>query len=465
MNTSLVTFTSCVSDLTYCGHPSVDQNLIDCSPAKQPWPTAGHHYRCLHTKPVPTLLHLKSLLSRYGQPVTWVINDNEYQNLNGTLPYLKKFQAEGDAILVTFEIVQRPSPVDRRDTEAVLRYAERQCRSDGLRIDGVWSLKYLPDDLRALAKLSAEFPWAANLAGSCWMQGNHVDDSGWKGCPFGPYYPNVQNVKASVRPHSDDVRPLLMMPWLTRDFATGIRMDRIEPYGLDPADPSRPEIGGFDSVKDSGKYLAKVLNQTLLNAPHAGVQVIRLHEEVRCYFDEGHDKDDVIAQMFDEIARHGDGCRKVTLAEAFDIYRTENPFGAQYSLYSGASLDWRYPQDAILLYEDGDCQLHFLRSLGSRPYRLYDYTTCKQDRDGLYYPEAILPAPLLDMQRTDNEVRIRLDVQPVLGQGSRYALAVWGEPMLHRVEADIPCRHLETHDGNHLLLFRLQPGSYMIRLV
>lgn len=144
------------------------KTFIDCSSREIPWVNSFIHWRAPNTYPVETLIHLKNLLSEYNQPVTWVINDSEYMGFDGTLPFLKQFQDEGDSVLITYEIVQRPSPVDRNNTEEVLRDAYQKCTDAGLRVDGVWSLKFWESDIKALIRLSKDFSWAKNIAGACW---------------------------------------------------------------------------------------------------------------------------------------------------------------------------------------------------------------------------------------------------------------------------------------------------------
>jgi hypothetical protein len=462
MKKTLITFTSNVSDLTYSGHPSMNENFIDCSPRVIPWPETRHHWKCPNTEPVKTLLHLKELMNGYQQPVTWVINDNEYTNLNGTLPFLKKFQEGGDSIMVTFEIVQRPSPVDRKNTEEVLRYAQRKCSEAGIRIDGVWSLKFWKSDIDALVRLTEEFDWAGNLAGACWMQGNHIDDSGWRGCPFGAYYPALNNIKGCQSPREN--KKLVMMPWLTRDFATGIHLDRVEPYGLDPADPSRPSLGGFQSEEQSGEYLSEIVLQMMKNAELNFPNMIRIHEEVRCYFDEGHDKDKVINKIFSAIGLKEKNCLKVTIKDAFQAFREENPEGSNAYLYSGKILDWRYAEEDVMLYEDGSCQLHFKKCLGNYPYRIYDYKKRYEDRDGRYYQESIFPVLPITVKRCSEFIELLFDVEDDYNCDSPYALVIWKEPQFSHMEADFACKHLKTYDGNHLIIFNLEKGRHGLKL-
>jgi hypothetical protein len=462
MKKTLITFTSSVSDLTYAGHPSIDANFIDCSPREIPWPDTAIHRRSPNTDPVHTIIHLKNLLREFNQPVTWVINDNEYMNLNGTMPYLAAFQQEGDSILVTYEIVQRPSPVDRSDTEAVLRYAHARCAEAGLTIDGVWSLKFWNSDIEALLRLSREFPWAANLAGACWLQANHIDDAGWRGCPYGPYYPALHNIKGCQPPPTNG--NLVMMHWLTRDFATGIQLDRIEPYGLDPADPSRPEIGGFAGEREAGAYVGELAKQLLANQSGNETLNLRIHEEVRHYFDEGHDKDIVIRSLYESIDTAGDRCRKTTLKEAFTAFRQENPHGDNPYLYSGTSLDPRYPREKIMLYEDGDCQMHFRMSAGHYPYRIYNYAARFEGGDSREYPVEVFPVVPIEMTDYPDRLEIRFEVGSRCRPGTRYAFAVWERPELHAAESALTFRHLKSHDGNHLLLFELSEGNHLFLL-
>jgi len=461
MRPSIITFTSSVSDLLYCGHPSVDENFIDCSPREIPWPETKFHWRSPNTDPVKTLKHLKNLLNEYNQPVTWVINDNEYCNLNGTLPYLKQFQEEGDSILITYEIVQRPSPVNRKNTEEVLSYASRKCSEAGLEIDGVWSLKFWNSDIEALLRLSHEFGWAKNIAGACWLQGNHIDDSGWRGCPYGAYYPAVNNIKGCQHPEENG--RLVMMHWLTRDFATGISLDRIEPYGLDPADPSRPEIGGFENEAEAGDYLGKLAVQVINNINNSPC-IIRINEEVRCYFDEGHNKDEVIRRLYQAIDTSGHNCLKTTIRKAYEIYRQENPEGNNSYLYSGTSLDKRYPKEKVMLYEDGRYQMHFKESMGCYPYRIYNYLRRCKGGDVSDYPVSVFPVISLEFREEEKGIEICFSVNRRCGNGSVYALAVWDRPDLDIVKTKIDIKHIKSHDGNHLLIFNLLEGQYSINL-
>lgn len=463
MKPSLITFTSCVSDLSYAGHPSKDENFIDFSNRKVLWPETKLDWRSPNTDTVKTLIHLKEMLKSYEQPVTWVINDGEYMNLNGTLPYLKEYQKNGDSILITYEIVQRPSPVNRKNIEEVLRYAEQKCTEAGLHIDGIWSLKFIKSDVEAIIKLSKKFPWARNLAGACWLQEGQIDDSGWRGCPFGPYYPALNNIRGCSLPNENG--NLVMMQWLTRDFATGIQLDRIASYGLDPADPAKSETGGFGDESVAGEYLGDVALQTVQNVSDNAPNIVRIHEEIRGYYDEGHDKDIIIHKIYQALRNAEKDCIKTTLKEAFDIFRRENPNGNNSYLYSGTTLDKRFLKDNIMLYEDGSCQIHFKRSLGNYPYRIYDYSKLGYGiSDNDYYPVTIFPVLPLELKRVSCGIEIGFTVPERCSDGSIYALAIWNEPELKFTKSDFEVKHVKSHDGNHVLLFRLEKGRHFIKL-
>ncbi len=458
---AIITFSSHVSEMSCAGHPGNDDNLVDVSNRKSVPPWVNHRHYCPNTDPVQAIRHVKALLSKHSQPVTWIINDNEYTNNNGTLPYLKKYQEDGDSIYVTFEITQRPSPVNRKNTEEVLRYHHEKCSEVGLRIDGVWSIKFWQSDIYALLKLSKEFEWAKNLAGACFYQGGHVDDSGWKGCPLGPYYPALNNIKGcQTPPVKYDV---VMTHWLSRDFSACLQLDKMEAWGLDPADPARPRIGGFYSEQEAGDYLASVAIQFVDNTPTNLPNIVRIHEETRCYFDEGHNKDIIIDKIYDALNNRKDEIIKLPLNEATKIFREENPEGSNSYLYSGVTLDKRFPQDKAMLYEDGRCQIHYKKSIGNYMYRMYDYTRQANDSNSADYPFKVFPYIPYKITNIDGGIELQFRIDQNLAKGI-YSFAIWERPDLNRAESTLMFKHIKSHDGNHVVLFQMTEGEHTIRL-
>jgi len=155
----LLSFTCPVSRFTYAGHPSRG--------------TLYEHTNDLHD----AVRRIARIADRHGQPVSWVINDQEYLNREGLMPWLLDRREKGDSILVTMELTTSPPEVDKRDAEAVLRWIGDRTRQAGFVPDGLWSLKFFESDLQAILRLPAEeFSWARNLAGSCWHQ-EGIDDS------------------------------------------------------------------------------------------------------------------------------------------------------------------------------------------------------------------------------------------------------------------------------------------------
>ena len=144
-----LTYTCPVSRFTYAGHPR-----------------AGHLYE--HTNDLRDAVErIKRIASSHGQPVSWVINDQEYLNREGLLPDLLRWKAEGDSLLVTMDYPDAVTSGLRRTTDMVRGVLERT--------RGDLTVATRQDSLqRALARLErkvspssdAAWPAAGGLTGS-----------------------------------------------------------------------------------------------------------------------------------------------------------------------------------------------------------------------------------------------------------------------------------------------------------
>jgi hypothetical protein len=264
-----LTYTCPVSRKTYDGHPR-----------------NGHLYT--HDNDLEeAILTIHAIARTYNQPVSWVINDQEYTDQEGLLHYFKKWQDEGDSILVTMELTTDPAGVDKYDTEAVIRWIDARCKDAGLRVDGLWSLRFLESDIAAISKLfGEEFPWTRNLAGSCWHQ-YEIDNSTWGGCPFMPYYPSLKNIRASA----DEGEPgeYLMFEWLSRDPNAILHGGGAAVFSLDPADTNRADAGGFDNEPDALSYSNRLISELGKQIALNDTIVININEEARHFQTEGHE--------------------------------------------------------------------------------------------------------------------------------------------------------------------------------
>ncbi len=385
-----LTYTCPVSRVTYAGHPS-----------------HGTLYR--HTNDLPDAIHrIKTIARRHGQPVSWVINDQEYLNLEGLLPEILRFQSEGDSVLVTMELTTSPAEVDKTDTAAVIRWIGARCREAHLAPDGLWSLKFYESDLTAIASLpGAEYPWTRNLAGSCWHQLG-IDESNWLGCPYNPYYPALWNSKAPAG--SGDPHDFLMLEWLTRDMQACISGGFPATFSLDPADANRRDQGGFANEPDALRYSVRLIDETARQIAFNPTVVVNINEEARHYQTEGHDKDFMLDGMFRRFAEirrdppSGVDVKQAAYADVWAAWRGRHP-ETPAQVYVSRDLDWRQgeipgagdynhraPGDMSVLYQDASVQMAFLRSRGSLPVEFYRYADhCPGADSNDSYPTSRLP--------------------------------------------------------------------------
>ncbi len=378
------TYTCPVSRKTYAGHPK-DGYL---------------HVNDNDIEEAINIIH--GLARKHSQPVTWVINDQEYTDCEGLLHYFQKFQSEGDAIYVTMELTTSPEDVDKNDTARVLRWIDKRCREAGIHIDGLWSLRFLESDIQAVLSLPAEdYPWTRNIAGACWHQLG-IDDATWGGVPFGPYRPSRVNVRRPAQPDEDI--GLVMMEWVTRDIPAILSGGFPATFTLDPADANRKDAGGFMCEKEALEYSVNLIRETAGNSLSASPVIVNINEEARHYQNEGHDKTYMLDGMF-AVAGEFENARRVTYKEASEVVRQECPADKS-RLFVANSVDYRRDSDVGAIYEDCDLQAGFLRSHGMMPVEVYDYEKCYPGSDGNDpYPQETLDNVTLESSKI--EVRDR----------------------------------------------------------
>lgn len=375
-----LTYTCPVSRFTYAGHPS-------------------HGTLHEHTNDLADAVgRIKGHASRYGQPVSWVINDQEYLNLEGLMPDFIRWQAEGDSILVTLELTTSPEGVDKTDTAAVLGWISERCQEAGFTPDGLWSLKFFESDLAAINTLSNdEYPWARNLAGSCWHQ-EGIDDSTWLGCPYNPYYPALWNSKAAAQP--DEPQDFLMLEWLTRDITAILSGGFPATFSLDPADANRKDAAGFSTEQAALEYSNRLIDETARQVAFNPTVVVNINEEARHYQTEGHDKDLMLDGMFARFAGiRSSGLPGVEVYQAgyrevWSAFRQRHPVTPE-RIFVTSDLDprdasqmtgpgayaFKVAGDTAVLYEDAQVQMCFLRSKGALPVEFYNYADKAPGKD------------------------------------------------------------------------------------
>ncbi len=364
---SFLTYTCPISDKTYAGYPNFGQ-FID-----------------FKTDVLRACQIIHDIARRNGQPVTWVINDQEYTNQQGLLPYLKKWQGEGDAIVVTLELITKPPEVDLRDTKRILRWIDKKCKEVGLAIDGLWSIKFYESDLRAILELPAEeFPWTRNLAGSAWHQYG-IDDSTWGGCPYQPYYPALNNIKGASNPSENG--DILMLEWLSRDINAILRGGNPAVFSLDPADPNRVKAGGFWNEEEALEYSLRLMEELVKQKGSNETNIIDINEEARGWFSEGHEKTYMLGNMLSY--GHRELAEKVVQASYKDIWRIfrERHKETPERLYVIGNLDYRQLDEDSILFENEEVQMCFLESKGMLPIKLWDYTKRYPGGDNIPYPQ------------------------------------------------------------------------------
>lgn len=402
------TYTCPVSRKTYAGHPR-----------------DGHLYT--HNNDLEEAVSIiHSLARRHSQPVTWVINDQEYTDQEGLLHYFRRFHDEGDSILVTMELTTSPSGVDKYDTQAVLAWIDDRCREAGLHIDGLWSLRFLESDLAAISGLDCErFGWARNLAGSCWHQIG-IDESTWGGCPYNPYYVSRRNVRAPARPGESG--EFLMFEWLSRDIPAILAGGFPATFSLDPADSNRRDSGGFDNEPDALRYSQSLISELARQVRLNPTVVINVNEEARHFQTEGHDKAFMLDGMF-ACATRIQGMRRIGYGELYSEFRRREPRTPD-RLFVCESVDWRAPKDTAALYEDVDCQMGFLRSAGPLPVEYFDYAADHQGQDSNEaYPQtgmAGVKVKSVNVESTVDGVDISLEIESERGgPAPGVGLMVW----------------------------------------
>ncbi len=467
----LLSFTCPVSRFTYAGHPSRG--------------TLYEHTNDLHD----AVRRIARIADRHGQPVSWVINDQEYLNREGLMPWLLERRERGDSLLVTMELTTSPPDVDKRDTVAVLRWIAEQAARAGFTPDGLWSLKFYESDLEAILRLpAAGFGWTRNLAGSCWHQ-EGIDDSTWLGCPYNPYYPAVWNSKAPASP--EEQQPFLMLEWLTRDINAILHGGFPATFSLDPADSNRKDAGGFACEADALRYSLALIDETARQIAFNSTVVVNINEEARHYQTEGHDKDFMLDGMFRRFAEiaadppPGVTVRQAACRDVWREFRQRHPCTPR-TLWLARDLDWREGDipgansayanrprgDLALLYQDASLQAGFLRSRGPLPVEMFDYTARVSGGDSNDpYPQCCLPPLQLrarEMDASRGEVSVRLVIHAAEEAGL-CPIVLWDAPVRgdEQVIATEGCiRSAHPAPGGLFLLLQLISGTNeaMVRL-
>ncbi|MEI6916227.1 MAG: hypothetical protein WCL39_13915 [Armatimonadota bacterium] len=373
---------------------------------------------------------IKRIASQHGQPVSWVINDQEYLNLEGLLPDFLRWQKEGDSILVTMELTTSPAGVDKMDTERVIKWIGGQCEKAGFTPDGLWSLKFYETDLEALGALPADkYGWTRNLAGACWHQLG-IDESTWLGVPYNPYYVAPWNAKAAAQPR--DSQEFLMLEWLTRDITAILSGGFAATFSLDPADANRRDAGGFQTETEALRYSVDLIDETARQIALNDTVVVNINEEARHYQTEGHDKDFMLDGMFARFAQIASkqGALQAPCKDVWKHFRSRYKQTPQ-TIWACNDLDWRRGEiagagetynnrvagDCSVLFQDFDVQMLFLRSKGHAPVEIYNYAdhNCGGNTNEQY---PCKPAPEISIGD------VRLDQQP---DGLRIDLKCAGE--------------------------------------
>jgi len=342
--------------------------------------------------PVEGFQRMADLAHGQGVPVTWLVNARSAEGLQRELDdFHHRF---GDDIgLVWGSSTATPGGAanpgaDLERLRQLFPWSKVNIVGSGHRSNAM---------VRDLAGLGVEGLW-----GSCWEQ-IEVDDVTDRGAPWGTYYISMENYKAPAAAPT----PLVSFEWTARDLCKSLHSGNPTIFSSDPNDVARadlvhgPEIG----------YWAAMADQYHRNLAHNDLVFFAMHQEAHemehsevCHAYTPEEIADTAEMMdaFFAYVKRKPGVELLTLPQAADLYRAQNPRGTApaYMLCddipTGPMAYWYTkgtpvgPWPRTFLYYDADCQLAFIEGK-FEPILLRNYRGATDPHDQHYFAERDLP--------------------------------------------------------------------------
>lgn len=360
------------------------------------------------------------------------------------------------------------------------------------------------DDPRAdLKRLRALFPWSKvsivgsghrsnemvhqlaelgieGLWGSCWEQ-IEIDEITDRGAPWGTYYISPDNFKAPAAKPA----PLVSFEWTARDLCKSVHSGNPTIFSSDPNDVARADlVHGRDIA-----YWAAMFDQYHRNLAHNDLVFFAMHQEAHEmeYSDvcRSYTPEDIAdsAEMMDalfEYVQSKPGVELMTLPQAADAYRQQNPHGTApaYMLFddipTGPMAYWYTkgtppgPWPRTFLYYDADCQLAFIEGK-FEPVLLRNYRGAGDPDDKHFFAEREVPKVRVPygkemVESGDFEFTILSDKALPFGVAFWYDFARWrvreveGAADWRQIEDTLLFVRLDVPTGTTTLRVRLTPA-------
>lgn len=404
-----------------------------------------------------------------GVPVTWLVNAKSGEAFK---PDLDGFhQRFGDDVGLAWGS-STATPGEANDPRADL--ARMRELFPWSRVNIVGSGGRSNALVRELAGLGVEGLW-----GSCWEQ-IETDDITDRGAPWGTYYISLENFKAPAAAPT----PLVSFEWTARDLCKSLHSGNPTIFSYDPNDVARADlVHGRDIA-----YWAAMFDQYHRNLAHNDLVFFAMHQEAhemeysevcRSYTpDEIADAAEMMDAFF-EYLQAKPGVELMTLPQAADLYRRENPRGTApaYMLFddiaTGPMAYWYTkgapigPWPRTFLYYDAECQLAFIEGK-FEPILLRNYRGANEPDDRYYFAERDVPKVRLPYGREmvesgDFEFAIESEKALPFGMAFWYDFARWrildvrGATHWKQIEDKLVFLRLNVPAGRTTVRVRLAP--------
>ena len=327
-----------------------------------------------------------------GVPVTWLVNARSAEELQRELEdFHRRF---GDEVGLVWG-ASTATPGRAESARADLERVRQLCPWSQVKIVG--SGQRSNAMARELAGLGVDGLW-----GSCWEQ-IEVDEVTDRGAPWGTYYISMENFKAPAA----QATPLLSFEWTARDLCKSLHSGNPTIFSSDPDDVARaglcrgPEIGYWEAMFDQyHRNLAH--NDLVFFAMHQEAHEMEHSDVCRAYSPEDIAGSADMMDAFFAYVKSKPGVEMMTLPQAADLYREQNPQGTApaYMLFddiaTGPMAYWYAkgtpagPWPRTFLYYDAECQLAFIEGKFA-PILLRNYRGATDPDDPHYFAERDVP--------------------------------------------------------------------------
>jgi len=423
-----------------------------------------------HGLPKEGFHRMADVAHRRDVPVTWLVNARSAEAFKNELNDFHRRFGDGVGLLwgsSTATPGQAEDPgADLERLRKLFPWSEVKIVGSGHRSNAM---------VRRLADLGIEGLW-----GSCWEQ-IEIDEITDRGAPWGTYYISMENFKAPAAKPT----PLVSFEWTARDLCKSLHSGNPTIFSSDPNDVARADlVHGRDIA-----YWTAMFDQYHRNMAHNDLVFFSMHEEAHemehsevcsAYTPEEIADSAEMMDAFFEYVQSKPGVELMTLPQAADVYRRQNPRGTApaYMLFddipTGQMAYWYAkgtpvgPWPRTFLYYNAECQLAFIEGK-FEPILLRNYRRATDPDDQFYFadrdvPKVRLPYGKKMVESGDFEFTIESEKALPFGLAFWYDFARWrvreveGAAHWKQIEDKLLFARLNLQPGRTIASVRLAPA-------